>query len=379
MKSFLRPFFLFPFSFFLASAGCLHRDEAEPVLVGEVLPFTGPDKYLGEHARQGTILAVEEANKPDNRIQGRRVAVVMPDSHGNREEIGKEAVRLVTVDRVVALLGGTEPGQVEGLAPVALSYRVPVVVGRGLPGRPVNEYVFQTGVAPAHRGRVLARFAAQELKKPGVLVLADAAEARAAASSAVADGFAAEYLKQGGSLAGELSFKENAKLKELAEQVRKKRPGAVLFAGAAADCVQLRNDGLGDVPVLFGGEEEGLKALQDSQGGGALYLATAYVPDGGGARAKEFAAKYQERVGEPPDIDAAAAYDNAGILFEAMRQAKSVEGAKVRQALADLKDFDSLTGPLSFNKDQWAVRRVFVVRIENNQVKAAKVIAPAGQ
>jgi hypothetical protein len=50
------------------------------------------------------------------------------------------------------------------------------------------------------------------------------------------------------------------------------------------------------------------------------------------------------------------------LLFEVLRRAKSLQAAKVREELLKLKDYECLTGPLSFDKDQCARRPVFIVR-----------------
>ena len=71
----------------------------------------------------------------------------------------------------------------------------------------------------------------------------------------------------------------------------------------------------------------------------------------------------------------ALAYDDARILFEAMRQAKSADGAKVRDALAAVR-FEGLTGPVSFAKDHTALRPLFVVRLKGGNAEVVKRYDP---
>src|SRR3569833_888691 len=91
-------------------AGCLNRAETEPILVGQVAPFTGPDKYVGDHVTQGLTLAAREANEEEDRDQGRKEEENTPDDRG-ADDVARKAVRLVVTDRVAALLGGTDPAQ----------------------------------------------------------------------------------------------------------------------------------------------------------------------------------------------------------------------------------------------------------------------------
>src|SRR5262245_31581566 len=81
----------------LLLAGCSHGAGTEPIIVGHLAPFTGPDKVRGEHARQGIILAVEEVNNDNEKINGRSVEVHHADDQGSPSAAGDQTVRLVTV------------------------------------------------------------------------------------------------------------------------------------------------------------------------------------------------------------------------------------------------------------------------------------------
>src|SRR5712692_4881928 len=90
-----------------AVMGCHRGPDPEPILIGHLAPFNGPDKVIGEHAKQAILLAVEEANKEENLIGGRPVKVLHPEYlPGEPESLDFVAVRLITVDRVAGLLGG---------------------------------------------------------------------------------------------------------------------------------------------------------------------------------------------------------------------------------------------------------------------------------
>ena len=67
----------------LLLAGCTHGSTTDPIIVGHLAPFSGPDKMRGEHARQGIILAVEELNNDNDKINGRRVEVHHADDQGS--------------------------------------------------------------------------------------------------------------------------------------------------------------------------------------------------------------------------------------------------------------------------------------------------------
>src|SRR6516162_7241350 len=85
-----------------AVLGCSGKSTTEPIWIGHIATITGPDKAAGEHARQGIQLAVEEANQDDNRILGRKVMVRHANAKPDGDGAEAQAVRLVSINKVVA-------------------------------------------------------------------------------------------------------------------------------------------------------------------------------------------------------------------------------------------------------------------------------------
>jgi branched-chain amino acid transport system substrate-binding protein len=361
----------------LCLPGCSGSTPPPPVLLGHVATLSGPDREAGQSAARGIRLAVLEANKDPEKGAGRSVKVIHTDTLGTLDAFEAEAVRLVTVNRTAALLGGTTPEEVERLGRA----RVPVVSPCGARPRSRNEAVFTTGLPPAVQGKLLARFAVDRLKTSRALALVDQAHDD---SAALAEAFAREFhaaakkdAKEGKEVPARpavLRYGKEVKLADLVKRIAGEKPAAVLLAGSLADLRQLRRE-LGDKApaLLFGGEDGAAKALQEASGKGAVYLVTAWSADADTPRAQEFVKKYREAFGEAPDVHAALAYDNARLLFEALRRTKDeLTGARLLEKLRELKDFAGLTGPLSFGEDRRLRRPAFVVRVRNGQADVEK-------
>ncbi len=357
----------------LLLAGCTPSAPNDAIVVGQLVPLSEPNKQLGEHARQGVALAVEDANAGGEKVNGRRVEVVSVDDRGPPSAAGDQAVRLIAVNRAAALLGGLNCERAEQIARAAQPYGVPLVTPSPLPSPLAAETAFSTCPPPSHQGRVLARFAAEELKVKHVAVLFDA---RGGIYPGVASAFVREFA-QGDRQTEQFRYGSDAELAELAGRAAKAKPDGVLIAAPVADFVKLRA-GLDKAefkgPLLFGGEETAWPALAgEADAAKGVYAATTFAAEGLTPAGQEFAGKYRERFKEEPDLYAAAAYDGARLLFEAMRRAKSSEPERVRPALADAGTFDSVTGPLTIDKEDHSARRpLFVVRQEEGQAKLVK-------
>jgi branched-chain amino acid transport system substrate-binding protein len=358
--------------------GCTSKAPLEEVTVGHIASFSGPDRALGERSRQAVSLAVEEFNAGIDSSVERRIAVLHADSADR--DMGPVAVRLVTVNGAVALLGGSTAAEIESLAGVARSYTVPVVAPGSWESPAGEAYVFPTGLSPTYRGQIMPRFAVQELKVKRAAVLTNAYDKRPAPdraqSQAIAAALARSFRQYSGTVMVEQTYKNTEELKVLAQRLLHERTGVLFVAGIPDDVLTVRAAGLDEkTPLSFVGPDAKAGDLRSNALANGVYLATAFTA-GATPRAQEFARNYKERFGETPDETAALAYDSARILFEAIRRAKSADGSHLRQDLSEIKTFDSLTGPLAWAAGNQASRAGFIVRIDQGHVQQLKRYDP---
>src|SRR5262249_12084879 len=145
----------------LALGGCGPRGEPEPVYVGHLLPLSGPDRARGEQARHGALLAVTEARAAGTTDPGPPLAVRHVDTRGEAKLARAETVRLLTVNKVVALIAGPEAALAEPVVRAARPYNVALVVpGEMADPASAGEGVLVLGASPAYRGEGLARHGA---------------------------------------------------------------------------------------------------------------------------------------------------------------------------------------------------------------------------
>lgn len=370
-----------------ALAGCNTSPEPTPFWIGHLAPLTGPHKSIGENARLGIFLAVEQANRdPETWGAGRPVRFLHADTYGDHDAFGAEATRLAVINRVTALMGGTRPADIREFARLnrpGLCLVTPIGRSGGLPD--VGN-VFFTGLTPAQTGRALARFAADQ--GLGQIILLIDGDDPSGEFRAVADVFQERFLswwqkKHPGRkpiLEGPKRYGKNfmplaKRAQQIVHQVsqssqeKKNKPQAILLAGQPAAVKVLREEMRSvQLPVLFGGADGSIREfLEEPETSHDIYVATAFTPDAGTDRVRQFVETFKKRFGEEPDLHAALAFDDARILFAALRQTVPPGTARLDQALAATKDFAGLTGPLSFGNDGQAQRPVFIVGIKDRQ------------
>jgi branched-chain amino acid transport system substrate-binding protein len=359
----------------LALIGCGRSSTPEPLYIGHLAPFTGPDKDIGEHAKQAIALAVDKVNT-DGGIAGRPVRVIHPSFRpDDLNELVPVTVRLITVNHVVALLGGSNGAQAERIGRAAQPYEVALVTPAELPPDGLGENVFSVNAGLAAQGLALAQFVKQDLKDVDrVAVLVDS---RQAPSTTVAAVFSKELARANNYRVSEWKFKSGSDLSDLVEGAKKLQPKALLHAGSVTDLGLLKGKlqaaGL-KLHLLYGGEMEHLTTLAaDREASNGVYAASPFVPDAN----NEFVKKYQERFHQEPDLHAALAYDGLRVLCEAMGRVQILQPGKIRLALdeGNEKPFEK-AGGLTFDKRHAARRPLFIGRLEDGKLTNPKRFDP---
>ena len=196
----------------------------------------GANRTLAQHARQGVELAVAEARGADQTIAGHPCAVLHVDSREDAATVQAQTVRLLTVNKAIALMADFDAVLTERMIRESRSYNVPVIVPGELPGAADTDAIVSLGVPPAVRGRLLARFAAMELKRPCAAVLTDS-------RSPVAAALAAAFLKawpNHDSAIEEWAFSTAAERDERIKRLIDAKPTVVVLACSVADFRLLR-------------------------------------------------------------------------------------------------------------------------------------------
>jgi branched-chain amino acid transport system substrate-binding protein len=359
----------------LVLAGCGGRPAPQTVWIGHLAALTGPGREAGQHARQGVQVAVGLARADGARLGNRPIAVVHADTRGEADLVQPEAVRLLTVNKVAALLAGPSAADVPHLLRAAEPYGASLVVPGEMPEGVAGPGVVALGATSENRGRVLARFAADELKAGKAVVLTDG---RDPIAPAVAAAFVKEW-RSGRRTAQEWTYTTAVQHDEAMTRLTGAKPDLIVGACSAGDFGLLRERiaaaGV-HAPLVYAGQDVGaapLPALRQETTD--VYLATAYSSEKMTEQGREFARRYEADFHEPPDLYAASAYDGTRLLIEVLRRAQTTAPDKVRQELERTDRFDSLTGPVTWEKGRQR-RALFLVRLREGIARLLRTVEP---
>src|SRR3954471_17250753 len=91
-------------SLILSLAPTLPAQAAEPIKVGEFACLTGKDATFGQSQHKGILLALEEINGAGG-VLGKKIELLTEDNQSKPGESATVAKKLLSRDKVVAILG----------------------------------------------------------------------------------------------------------------------------------------------------------------------------------------------------------------------------------------------------------------------------------
>lgn len=353
---------------------------AEPIKIGELESLTGREAGMGQSSRKGFALAAEIINGRGG-VLGRPVEFVIEDVHSKSGEAATSAKKLVSRDKVVAVLcGGTSANALEA-GSICQAAGIPLLASAATNPRvtEMGTYVFRACFLDSFQGAVLAKLARHRLGLTRVAVFA-------ARSSAYSDGLAREFKTHfnaaGGNALGPYNYGEGEKdFRAQLTTIRTQRPEAIFVPGysteAALICLQARELGLG-MPLLGGDgwESPDLLAVGGKATEGTYYVSH-FAPDQVRPEVREFVQRFRAKYsGETPNGGSALAYDAAMMLADAIERAGSTHGQQIRAALAATQDFRGVTGLTTIDARRNAAKPAVVVTIRAGRAEFFQSISP---
>lgn len=350
------------------------------IKVGEIASLTGKEAAFGQSSHKGTVLAIEELNRTGG-LLGRQLELVSEDNQTKAGESATIAKKLISRDKVIALLGEVASSRSLEMAPIAQASRVPMISPSSTNPAvtETGDYIFRVCFIDPFQGVVMAKFAKDTLKVRRVALLTSVSSAY---SVGLAKYFKERFAADGGSVVMEQKFSEGDKdFKAQLTAVKAAGVDGIFVPGyyteAALICKQAKDLGL-TLPI-FGGD--GWEAPQLVEIGGTAvegtYYSTHYSPENKSPAVQEFVKKFQQRWnGETPDAMAALGYDSAMVLADAVKRAGTTDGAKLRDAIAATRGYPGVTGGTTIDAQRNATKSAVVVTIKDGQFKFVETVAP---
>lgn len=325
------------------------KKEPKEIKIGAILPLTGSAAPYGQNAQRGIYLAISElADKPSKY----KFEIVFQDSKTEPKEAINALRHLYDIEKIRYIIGDINSTGVLAMAPIAEKNKI-LLLSPGASNPDISyagDWIFRNWHSDALEGQVAANFAFNKLgwKTAAVLYV------NAAYGAGLAKTFKSVFEANGGKIVAYEAYPQDAT--DMRTQVLKilnsKSHGLYLPGWPKEMSVALKQlkEMNFKIPILSaqGFDDPSILELAGNAAEGVIF-SVPKVPDSNNPVVKSFNEKYQKQYDKSPGVCSASGYDALRIYVWAIDSVGN-NPEKVRNLMANLKNFSGADGPITFDK-----------------------------
>ena len=345
------------------------------ILIGAVYPITGRFSSAHSPLEYGIELAVEEINSSER--SNVKIKLITEDGQSTVEGAVKAFNKLIHQDKVPVILGPATSSQVPEAFSIAQQNQVvamsPISAASGLSA--VGDFAFRTNLTTDVLIPNGVRVTQEKLGYQRVATLFDEIDLFSQTSDkelrkALADNDVEILVTE--------SFQTEATdFSAQFTHIKASDPDAIFISSTVANIpdilIQGRELGIPfDIPFIvnLSLSRDLVEAAGDAAEGTITFTSWDSTADTPGNQA--FVQNYIEKYGIEPNIWAAQCYAAVYILAKGIADAQSNDSEAIAAALAEIRDFDTILGPFSFNAVGDAVYDPIVLIVKDGEFEVFK-------
>jgi branched-chain amino acid transport system substrate-binding protein len=356
--------------------GCSQSaDNSDTIKLGVNYELSGDVATYGRSSVEGIELAIEEINEAGG-INGKEIEIIKYDNKSEESEATTLTTRLMTQDKVLAVMGPATSGAFKATLPVAMQNKIPAASGSAtaddvtVDGNGVKEYAFRICFSDSYQGTGMANYALNNLNKKRAVIIMDS-------SSDYGKGLAENFVKTFEAGGGTIVAKEayvagDTDFNSVVTKIKGEDFDVIFIPGyyqeAGLIIKQAREQGI-DVPILGadGFDSPELVNLAGAEALNEVYFSNHYSSLDQDPVVQNFIKSFEEKYNKQPDAFHALGYDLAKFIVEGVERAEKLDGESVKKALEATTDFKGVTGNFSVDENHNPVKALIVIELKDGK------------
>lgn len=352
---------------------------AKEVKIGAVMPMSGPLAAYG----QVTNLGLELAHKLQPKLKnGDTVKIVLIDNKGDKVETANATTRLISSDKVVAILGALTSTNTAQTIAIADKKKVPVIAAVATNDKLTAKRTYANRVCftDSFQGEVVANYAKDQGYKTAVVVV-DQAQVY---SLGLAKAFQKAFKGNGGKIIKKIKITSGDKdFKAVVSQIKKLNPDFMFLPlyHPEASMIARQSKQLGLSKPMFSGDGVANQTFIDLGGDSVNgYMFTDFFdytnpPSQTSAKFVNFHEK--ETGNKQMNSFTALGADTYNILIDAMNRCEDpTNSVCINKEIKKTTGFDGVSGKISINGEGNATRSAVIKEIKNGKPSFKATVNP---
>ncbi len=355
---------------------------AKDVVVGVVLPLTGPIAAFGQTSKGGLDIAYEQNHTLKN---GDNVKLVVLDDRGDKVEAATAVKRLLDKNKATVILGEVASGNSMAMAPIAEKAKTPMITHASTNPRVTKgkKYVTRACFIDPFQGAVMAKYALEHNMTKAVVVT----DAKQDYSVGLSKAFKKAFKAGGGKILKTVLINSGDKdFNAQVSTIKSVKPSIIAFTGyypeAALMVKQAR--AMGVKTPFIGADGVGFPELIKIAGKSAEgFMYTDHFNEAAASsdEAKAYVEAFHKKYNKTADSMGALAADAYGMILNAMN--KCIDEGKsdtdkecVNKNLRGTKDYKGITGVINIDKNGNAVKSAVINEVKDGKFTYKTTVNP---
>jgi branched-chain amino acid transport system substrate-binding protein len=347
------------------------RTTTQVTQYGAILPLSGEGASYGKSTQRGIELFLESQQFKDLKLN---IKVVYEDSQLSPKNAVSAWNKLMTIDKVSAVLGPFTSSEMLALSPLAEKQKIPLISHTATSPEitKAGDYSFRIIPSDIFDGRAVANIikktsSSQEPTIPVAVIYINNDYGKG-----IKDVFEKEAPSFGLKVVQAQSFAPATNdFRTILIELQNQKVNDVFLVGTKEMGRFLRQMAeLGMKPQIFStGLMEDPEILKQARAGaeGVVYSFPSFNPDSSDQSVKSFVDSFTTKYQERPDVIAAFGYDLISVVTNANAHAKSSDPEAIKKALYETKGFPGVTGSTTIDGNGDVIKSIGIKRVKNGK------------
>jgi branched-chain amino acid transport system substrate-binding protein len=331
------------------------------VKIGILMPLSGKGASYGQHQETAMKMALEELEKTG--IKGEKVEAVVYDTRGENSEAINLTRKLISNDKVLAIIGPFFSAECEVAFPIAMQNKTPIITASSAkPGIAAKNrpWAFRNALSSDQMNGYLLDVWLKRNPVKSVVILTDVKDAFTKVDGTVV--FPAELKEKNVQVLENISYQTGDI--DYSAQVTKAKglnPEGILVAGLYNEggniVREIRKQGMTQ-PIVgaLGMSETKFLDIAGPAGDGTTVV-NPFWPDDPNPKVHAWTVEYEKRAKAVPGNTAALMYDTIMLTKSCIEKSGvtnkpddlAADRERIKDCLSQVKDVPGIAGPMSFN------------------------------
>jgi branched-chain amino acid transport system substrate-binding protein len=362
------------------------------IKIGVITSLTGSQAAFGEAHKNGYAIALDEINAKGG-VLGKKVELDFYDDQSKPDQAVQGVSKLLDQDHVAMLLGAYSSENTKAIINPVTMHQVPLMIPTATADNVMDSkspWVFRICAGANDYAKAMIEFLKNNGAPKTIAIVYEKTNFGQANMQAMKEAAQAAGMNV---VAVEEYEAKAPDYKAVLRRVKDKNPDVIYFCSYLLDATTLmRQSQEVDLnPKYFTSAGTGFAAAEFPTPKGAgknaeyTFSVSQWLPEAPWPGSKEFDAEYFKRNNSHPQYHAMQAYEALLAVAQAMNNAKSLEPAKVRDAIKNLDLKTSAFGPVKFDANGQNRHVVLITQIQGGKyvvvyppnVATSKPVIPA--